>query len=111
MIEYSNISLPNQREIITDIGIDIVRTASFSRSPQPSYWLLLFYPGSQDFLHLYKGGSLAKIIYFSKNPHGSGCQINFTKFETKQIDKCIEFIRGLWDRSELTARVIKGKTR
>jgi len=42
------------------------------------------------------GGSLAKVVYFSKRPNISkGGRLNFIKFETEKVDECIEFIRNL----------------
>ncbi|PVI06102.1 fumble-domain-containing protein [Periconia macrospinosa] len=43
------------------------------------------------------GGSLAKLVYFSREPDESsiGGRLNFVKFETDQIDKCISFMRKL----------------
>ena len=45
------------------------------------------------------GGSLAKLVYFSREPNssstGHGGRLNFLKFETERIDVCIDFMRGL----------------
>ncbi|KAF2738107.1 fumble-domain-containing protein [Polyplosphaeria fusca] len=43
------------------------------------------------------GGSLAKLVYFSRegNSLSIGGRLNFVKFETDKIDKCIEFMRKL----------------
>ncbi|GBC02343.1 hypothetical protein RclHR1_04580011 [Rhizophagus clarus] len=42
------------------------------------------------------GGSLAKVVYFSKRPNVSeGGRLNFVKFETEKIDECIDFIGNL----------------
>ena len=43
------------------------------------------------------GGSLAKVVYFSrKNGHAeSGGRLNFLSFETDKIDDCIEYLRQL----------------
>ncbi|KAF2244214.1 fumble-domain-containing protein [Trematosphaeria pertusa] len=43
------------------------------------------------------GGSLAKLVYFSREPDESkiGGRLNFIKFETEKIDACIEFMRKL----------------
>ncbi|KAF2267943.1 fumble-domain-containing protein [Lojkania enalia] len=44
------------------------------------------------------GGSLAKIVYFSHEDDATavgGGRLNFLKFETDQIDSCIEFMRKL----------------
>jgi type II pantothenate kinase len=39
------------------------------------------------------GGSLAKVVWFSKQAQGG--RLNFAKFETAKIDQCIGFIQGL----------------
>jgi len=43
------------------------------------------------------GGSLAKLVYFSREPRSkeSGGRLNFLKFETDSIGKCFEFVREL----------------
>ena len=43
------------------------------------------------------GGSLAKLVYFSREPHSKelGGRLNFLKFETENIGKCFEFIQQL----------------
>ncbi|KAL6245715.1 hypothetical protein RBB50_007714 [Rhinocladiella similis] len=43
------------------------------------------------------GGSLAKLVYFSREPgstHGGG-RLNFVNFETDRLDLCIDFIQEL----------------
>ncbi|TAQ85498.1 hypothetical protein B7494_g6188 [Chlorociboria aeruginascens] len=43
------------------------------------------------------GGSLAKLVYFSREPHSQepGGRLNFMNFETDRIDDCVEFMRQL----------------
>ena len=43
------------------------------------------------------GGSLAKVVYFSREPGAKapGGRLNFLRFETDRIDSCIEFLRDL----------------
>ena len=43
------------------------------------------------------GGSLAKLVYFSREPNSKelGGRLNFLKFETDQIDQCFEFVKQL----------------
>lgn len=43
------------------------------------------------------GGSLAKLVYFSREPGDDsiGGRLNFVKFETDRIDSCIGFMRKL----------------
>ncbi|TVY15820.1 Pantothenate kinase [Lachnellula arida] len=43
------------------------------------------------------GGSLAKLVYFSREPHSRepGGRLNFINFETDRIDDCVEFMRQL----------------
>lgn len=45
------------------------------------------------------GGSLAKLVYFSREAHSTdpGGRLNFQSFETDRIDDCIEFMRHLKD--------------
>ncbi|KAI1392573.1 fumble-domain-containing protein [Hypoxylon trugodes] len=46
------------------------------------------------------GGSLAKLVYFSREAHSTepGGRLNFQSFETDRIDDCIEFMRHLKDK-------------
>ncbi|PQE05989.1 pantothenate kinase protein [Rutstroemia sp. NJR-2017a BBW] len=43
------------------------------------------------------GGSLAKLVYFSREPHSRepGGRLNFMNFETDRIDDCVEFMKHL----------------
>ncbi|KAL2261032.1 hypothetical protein VTK26DRAFT_4794 [Humicola hyalothermophila] len=43
------------------------------------------------------GGSLAKLVYFTREPHSAepGGRLNFISFETDHIDECLEFMRRL----------------
>ena len=40
---------------------------------------------------------MAKVVYFTRDPGSSsgGGRLNFTKFETEQIDNCIAFLKRL----------------
>ncbi|KAI0384355.1 fumble-domain-containing protein [Hypomontagnella monticulosa] len=46
------------------------------------------------------GGSLAKLVYFSREAHSAepGGRLNFQLFETDRIDDCIEFMGHLKDK-------------
>ncbi|KAJ3052972.1 hypothetical protein HK097_005281 [Rhizophlyctis rosea] len=45
------------------------------------------------------GGSLAKVVYFSRSPDSPGGRLNFVKFETQKIDECVDFVyKVLYDR-------------
>ncbi|KAI2604775.1 fumble-domain-containing protein [Hypoxylon fragiforme] len=46
------------------------------------------------------GGSLAKLVYFSREAHSTepGGRLNFQSFETDRIDDCIEYMRHLKDK-------------
>ncbi|KAL2147054.1 hypothetical protein VTI28DRAFT_936 [Corynascus sepedonium] len=46
------------------------------------------------------GGSLAKLVYFSREAHSTelGGRLNFASFETDHIDECLEFMRQLRDK-------------
>ncbi|KAF2199862.1 fumble-domain-containing protein [Delitschia confertaspora ATCC 74209] len=48
------------------------------------------------------GGSLAKLVYFSREPDSTldGGRLNFLKFETEKIDACIDFMKGLQAKHE-----------
>jgi len=41
------------------------------------------------------GGSLAKVVYFTREPNEQGGRLNFINFETDRIDSCIEFMAEL----------------
>jgi len=43
------------------------------------------------------GGSLAKLVYFSREAHSTdpGGRLNFVSFETDHIDECLDFMRTL----------------
>lgn len=43
------------------------------------------------------GGSLIKLVYFSREPDGDehGGSLHFLKFEADRIEKCLEFIQQL----------------
>lgn len=43
------------------------------------------------------GGSLAKLVYFSREPHSTepGGRLNFMNFETDRVDDCIDFMKEL----------------
>lgn len=44
------------------------------------------------------GGSLAKLVYLTKDPHNAGgVRLNFYKIETDKIDQFIRFIRSIMD--------------
>eukprot|EP00842_Homolaphlyctis_polyrhiza_P000743 jgi/Hompol1/166/HPOL_001282-RA len=53
------------------------------------------------------GGSLAKVVWFSKSPNAVGGRLNFCKFQTTQIDECIDFIETLLRDNPLVGRVIE----
>lgn len=55
----------------------------------------------QDLVFIYQqiGGSLAKLVYFTRDPNGNGGTLNFKNFETEKIDDLIYFM----------ARLINGK--
>ncbi|OKL62809.1 hypothetical protein UA08_01878 [Talaromyces atroroseus] len=48
------------------------------------------------------GGSLAKLVYFTRElgSESEGGRLNFIKFETERIDRCIEFIKQLKEDHE-----------
>ncbi|KAI8979855.1 pantothenate kinase [Mycotypha africana] len=62
--ETRDIVLPNQKEHVSQIAVDI-------------------------------GGSLAKITYFTLSADGKGGRLHFKKFETENVDECIDYIVAL----------------
>lgn len=51
------------------------------------------------------GGSLAKVVYFSREENGnpeSGGRLHFLSFETDKIDDCIEYLRSLQSKHQAT---------
>ena len=41
------------------------------------------------------GGSLAKLVYFSRDPNGEGGKLNFKSFETEKIGELIAYMESL----------------
>ncbi|KAL8661353.1 MAG: hypothetical protein Q9202_005655 [Teloschistes flavicans] len=62
----TDIRLPNHKAVVSHVALDI-------------------------------GGSLAKLVYFSQEPDSKddGGRLNFLKFETDRIDRCLEFVKRL----------------
>ncbi|ODQ67792.1 fumble-domain-containing protein [Nadsonia fulvescens var. elongata DSM 6958] len=56
------------------------------------------------------GGSLAKVVYFTKDAHGKGGRLNFNKFETEKIDELIEFMKHLIARDGTTSSSMPSKS-
>ncbi|KAG9300826.1 hypothetical protein G9A89_004456 [Geosiphon pyriformis] len=77
-------------------------------SPLPKTWDILL-PNQAEYVSRIAvdiGGSLAKLVYFSRDPATSsttGGRLNFTKFETEKIHECIDFIAKL-----ISARKLAG---
>ncbi|TPX30562.1 pantothenate kinase [Synchytrium microbalum] len=46
------------------------------------------------------GGSLAKVVWFSRAPNTPGGRLNFNKFQTEDIEQCIAFIAKVLDEDE-----------
>lgn len=48
------------------------------------------------------GGSLAKLVYFSREPHSKelGGRLNFLNFETDRIGQCFEFVQQLKQKQQ-----------
>lgn len=59
-------------------------------------WLL---PSSRSFAQIAIdiGGSLAKIVWFSRGVKGSPGRLSFKMFETEDMDGVLEFMRGVLD--------------
>jgi type II pantothenate kinase len=107
--ETKDIRLPNHTAVVSHIAIDV---RSFSNPFPPLLCsaaccrddvimlatakmqppeLIPFFCVSQI------GGSLAKLVYFSREAHSAepGGRLNFLSFETDHIDECLEFMRNL----------------
>lgn len=56
-----------------------------------------------DSLFAQIGGSLAKLVYFSREPDSKelGGRLNFLNFETDQIDRCFEFLQQLKSKQQM----------
>ena len=56
---------------------------------------------------------MAKVVWFSKAANTPGGRLNFIKFQTEDIEQCIEFIGKVLDEDDeahmpRSQRVIKG---
>ena len=56
------------------------------------------------------GGSLVKLVYFSREPNsdGLGGRLNFIKFEIDHIQKCFDFVRQLRSKQHTANGAISG---
>ncbi len=63
-----------------------------------------------DHLALDIGGSLAKIVYFTKDPNGKGGRLNFIKFETEKIDDFINYLKSLIPAADISSSHKNHKT-
>jgi type II pantothenate kinase len=65
--------------------------------------ILLPSPTSNKITHISLdiGGTLCKLIYYTKSDMGGG-RLNFTKFETRNITECIQFISKLHSKSPIS---------
>ncbi|KAI5846330.1 pantothenate kinase [Morchella snyderi] len=50
------------------------------------------------------GGSLAKLVYFSREPNGEGGKLSFKNFETERIDELVAYMGGLVNGKRGAAR-------
>ncbi|KAF3941418.1 hypothetical protein ABW19_dt0207372 [Dactylella cylindrospora] len=49
------------------------------------------------------GGSLAKVVYFTRDPNNEGGRLIFTSFETENIDDCISYMAILINGQRIAA--------
>lgn len=52
------------------------------------------------------GGSLAKVVFFSRDSNAMGGRLTFIKFETERIDDCIAYISSLLKKTKLNMTVM-----
>lgn len=55
------------------------------------------------------GGSLAKLVYFTRDPHGKGGRLNFKSFETEKVDELTLFMDALIRSPEWAHPAKQGK--
>ncbi|KAI8811566.1 fumble-domain-containing protein [Cladochytrium replicatum] len=55
------------------------------------------------------GGSLAKIVWFSKHTNVPGGRLNFMKFETQHIQDCISFVEKILHETENDSKISKSQ--
>ncbi|KAL1640757.1 hypothetical protein SLS58_006579 [Diplodia intermedia] len=81
-----DIRLPNHTAVVSHIAVDVSLPRAL-RAPISSLTPV----------RMQIGGSLAKLVYFSRDPTSKelGGRLNFLKFETARIDECIDFLRKL----------------
>lgn len=86
--ENKDIRLPHHKGIVSHVAVDV-------SLPNPS--ALLPRLRLTAFLFLQIGGSLAKLVYFTRelDSPDNGGRLNFISFETHRIGLCIDFIKQL----------------
>ena len=69
-------------------------------NPSPPRGHLPLHICNADCLPFQIGGSLIKLVYFSREVHSTdpGGRLNFQIFETDRIDDCVEFMKHLCDK-------------
>ncbi|KAK5663226.1 hypothetical protein OQA88_6644 [Cercophora sp. LCS_1] len=90
--ETKDIRLPNHTAVVSHIAID----PRSGGGGDDVMHVGIANPGS-SLLFLQIGGSLAKLVYFSREAHSTepGGRLNFVSFETDHIQDCLEFMRTL----------------
>lgn len=94
--ETKDIRLPNHTAVVSHIAVDVsfaTRPLLFPHLPTPR---ADHTPSPLRQI----GGSLAKLVYFSREAHSTepGGRLNFMNFETDRIDDCVEFMKHLKDK-------------
>jgi type II pantothenate kinase len=89
--ETSDIRLPNHTAVVSHVAIDVRSLIFPSCIPyNPANYIRQI------------GGSLAKLVYFSREAHSTepGGRLNFINFETDRVDDCIQFMKHLRDKQQ-----------
>ena len=94
--ENKDIRLPHHTGVVSHVAVD-VGAVSFLYSFLLEPTLISTSNFLADLFLCQIGGSLAKLVYFSREPDSAdnGGRLNFLNFETDRIDLCIDFLHQL----------------
>lgn len=89
--EHKDIRLPHHTGVVSHVAVDVSRDEVVCTRLKPT-----------DVFIQQIGGSLAKLVYFSREPRSAdgGGRLNFLNFETDRIDLCIDFIQQLKQKQQ-----------
>ncbi|KAH0607479.1 uncharacterized protein H6S33_002513 [Morchella sextelata] len=71
------------------------RTGSPPRGPVTKDIRLPHHKADVSHIAVDIGGSLAKLVYFSREPNGEGGKLSFKNFETERIEELVAYMGGL----------------